>query len=110
MAGPTAKRLADKLHHATVAVLVASTLYFGVEAFRATWYIQKHKAEQRVSWICEACLQAAGPHLQSSSSVGVFMDSSGTSVRKLAAAADCCVVLPQALHEQASSSNGSSQQ
>jgi len=49
MVGPTASRVLDKLHQATVGVLVLSTLYFGVEAFRATWYIQKHKAEQRVS-------------------------------------------------------------
>ena len=49
MVGPTANRILDKLHQATVGVLVLSTLYFGVEAFRATWYIQKHKAEQRVS-------------------------------------------------------------
>lgn len=39
----------DRLHQATVGVLVLSTVYFGVEAFRATWYIQKYKAEQRVS-------------------------------------------------------------
>lgn len=49
MVGPVANRVLDKLHQATVGVLVLSTLYFGVEAFRATWYIQKHKAEQRVS-------------------------------------------------------------
>lgn len=49
MIGPTANRLLDKAHQVTVGVLVLSTLYFGVEAFRATWYIQKHKAEQRVS-------------------------------------------------------------
>jgi hypothetical protein len=49
MVGPVANKVLDKLHQATVGVLVLSTLYFGVEAFRATWYIQKHKAEQRVS-------------------------------------------------------------
>lgn len=49
MVGPTARNIMDRLHQATVGVLVLSTLYFGVEAFRATWYIQKHKAEQRVS-------------------------------------------------------------
>lgn len=64
MVGPTAKRLMDKLHHATVGVLVLSTLYFGVEAFRATWYIQKHKAEQRVSSVA---LAQAEPHRHSSS-------------------------------------------
>jgi hypothetical protein len=47
--GPTTQRVLDKLHHLTVGVLVVSTLYFGVEAFRAGWHIQKHKAEQRVS-------------------------------------------------------------
>jgi hypothetical protein len=49
MVGPTASRIMDRLHQATVGVLVLSTVYFGVEAFRATWYIQKYKAEQRVS-------------------------------------------------------------
>lgn len=58
MVGPTANRILDKLHQATVGVLVVSTLYFGVEAFRATWYIQKHKAEQRVS---VAACQRVGP-------------------------------------------------
>lgn len=48
MIGRTANKVLDKLHQATVGVLVLSTVYFGVEAFRATWYIQKHKAEQRV--------------------------------------------------------------
>lgn len=48
MIGRTANKVLDKLHQATVGVLVLSTVYFGVEAFRAAWYIQKHKAEQRV--------------------------------------------------------------
>lgn len=51
MVGTVANKVLDKLHQATVGVLVLSTLYFGVEAFRATWYIQKHKAEQRVSML-----------------------------------------------------------
>lgn len=62
MVGSTTSRVLDKLHQATVGVLVLSTVYFGVEAFRATWYIQKHKAEQRVSrkgcWNVYMCVGA----------------------------------------------------
>lgn len=64
MVGQTANRVLDKLHQATVGVLILSTFYFGVEAFRATWYIQKHKAEQRVSVV----IGRSAPSLPSSSS------------------------------------------
>lgn len=40
-------KIIDKLHHATVGVLVVSTVYFGFEAVRATMAIQKHKYEQK---------------------------------------------------------------
>ncbi|KAF8063778.1 hypothetical protein HT031_003635 [Scenedesmus sp. PABB004] len=47
MVGPRASAFLDKLHHATVAVLVVSTAYFGFEAMRASMAIQKHKYEQK---------------------------------------------------------------
>jgi hypothetical protein len=48
MIGARANKIIDKLHHATVGVLVVSTVYFGFEAVRATMAIQKYKYEQKV--------------------------------------------------------------
>lgn len=48
MIGPRVNKVLDKLHQATVAVLVCSTVYFGVEAVRATMAIQNHKYKQKV--------------------------------------------------------------
>jgi hypothetical protein len=62
MIGPKANRLLDRLHHATVAVLAVSTLYFGVEAFRATWAIQKSKYEGRKVWVV-VCVGTGHAHV-----------------------------------------------
>jgi hypothetical protein len=54
MVGARANKILDKLHHATIGVLVVSTVYFGFEAVRATMAIQQHKYEQKVRRVSNA--------------------------------------------------------
>eukprot|EP00775_Hariotina_reticulata_P013101 gene13101-13229_t len=54
MIGARANRVLDRLHQATVAVLVVSTLYFGVEAVRATMAIQEHRYKTKQQLTLEA--------------------------------------------------------
>jgi hypothetical protein len=56
MIGARANKIIDKLHHATVGVLVVSTVYFGFEAVRATMAIQKYKYEQKVRYFNNLCV------------------------------------------------------
>jgi hypothetical protein len=47
MFGARVNRVLDKIHQGTVAVLVVSTVYFGVEAVRVTMSIQEHRYNRK---------------------------------------------------------------
>lgn len=79
MVSARVNRVLDKLHAATVAVLITSTVYFGFEAVRATMAIQEHRYKMkqvgRWSW-CWAASTAANGQRHGSAAVVVSGSSS----------------------------------
>ena len=47
MVSPATNRVLDALHRGTVFVLAGSTVYFTVEIFRATYYLNRNKWSKR---------------------------------------------------------------
>jgi hypothetical protein len=69
MAPKPSNAVLDRLHRATVYFLVGSTLYFTVEVFRGTWYIQKAKYEAKQVRGCMGAWAASGDHAGGKSAV-----------------------------------------